>query len=157
MKPYSTFGMGAAAALVALALLGLSPNDNLMTEDSGFFVSGSDYNAVVQERAGYAFGLGHFVGQNHAIKHELEGWQDMVRELSGMSAPNTLISRLQDTTQERLGYQVVTAHLIGVNDGLHQTIKGYQAVVGIQADMNKALRQEQMGLRYMLERMTPAS
>jgi len=157
MKPYSTFGLGAVAAVLALALMGLSPNNDLTTEGAGFFVSGSDYNAVIQERAGYAFGLGHYVGQNHAIKNELEGWQDMVRELSGMSAPNTLISRLQGTTQERLGYQVATEHLLGANHGLSQTIVGYETVVAIQADMNKALRQEQLGLRYMLERMTPAS
>jgi hypothetical protein len=153
MKKYSKFTLSAVAVVLALGIMGLSPNDRMVAEESGFFVSGADYNAVIQERAGYAFGLGHFVGRHHAMKDELKGWQDMVRELSSMSAPNTLIARFNGVTQERLGYAVATDHLLDVKAGLNQTVKGYETVLEHQTSMNKALRQEQIGLRYMLERM----
>ncbi len=154
MKYTSKIALSVVGIIAAIALMGVSSNGNRISgvsgEGSDFFVSGSDYNAVIQERAGYAFGLGHFVGQHHALKHELQGWKDMVRELSGMSEPSTLIGRLMGVGQEKLGYQVATDHLLTVKRGMDQSIMGYQTVLDHQVTQNKALAQEQLGLRYML-------
>ncbi len=153
MTYLSKMALSAVAVITAITLMGLSTDNRQQPgvgEGSNFFVSGSEFNAVVQERAGYAFGLGHYVGQHHALKSELKGWQDMVRELSGMAESDTLVGRLHGTRQERLGYEVATDQLLTTKAGLNQSIMGYQIVLDHQIAQNKALIQEQMGLRYML-------
>ncbi len=154
MTYVSKIALSVVAVFAAVTLTGLSTDNRQQAgsgEDASFFVSGADYNAVVQERAGYAFGLGHYVGQHHALKSELKGWQDMVRELSGMAERDTVVGRLHGASQEKLGLEVATDHLLAVKGGLNQSIKGYQIVLDHQIAQNKALIQEQMGLRYMLD------
>ncbi|MBI5137504.1 MAG: hypothetical protein HZA24_09265 [Nitrospirae bacterium] len=139
----------AAGAMLAVMLMGAAPLSERMIGDE-VLVSGADFNAVLQERAGYAFTLGHYVGKHQALKEELVWWQGMVADLAGIGTSPGVASPLEAALQERLGYQVATGHLAGVKRGLGQTVVGYQVVLADQIDQNKALRQRMLGLEYML-------
>ncbi|MDH5526330.1 MAG: hypothetical protein OEY97_03360 [Nitrospirota bacterium] len=112
-----------------------------MTEASAYSVPLSEFTGVLQERAGYAFSLGHYVGMHHAQNKELEGWQKMVRELSGMGAEGTLASRYHQAGQEKIGYQVATMTLAERRRGEVQEQLGYQVMIAHLVEMNTALRQ----------------
>lgn len=139
-------GILLCATLLALAWEGTVQGSTVrtmepMVEVSAFSVPFSDYTGVIQERAGYAFSLGHYVGMHHAKKKELEGWQKMVRELSAMGADGTLAKQYHQADQERLGYEVATMNLAQRHRGEVQEQLGYQVVIAHLIEMNTALRQ----------------
>lgn len=123
------------AGMLVLAGLSLTAEGEPMRggapveEGTGFAVSMNDFRGVLQERAGYAFTLGHYVGQHRAVRDELERWRQMVAELSGMEPPNRMASAYHAARQERRGYQVATDTLVDRRHGVRQELLGHQVAL----------------------------
>ncbi|MFQ5507942.1 MAG: hypothetical protein ACE5FN_01250 [Leptospirillia bacterium] len=138
--------LGLAGVVTAFMVLGLTPHSDSVLElreptEGGLLVPVEEYRGVVQERSGYAFYVGQYVGKSIALRKELTGWQDMVRELSGMAARGTLAHRYSAAEQERLGYQVATERLLARRHGDQQRMLGLEVALAHSARLNQALRQ----------------
>ncbi len=144
--------------VMAIGLMGLTATDTLVdqraaVELESMFVSGEDYRAVVQERIGYAFSLGHYVGRYQASRTELTGWKDMVKALSGMGSPNSLAREVNGLRQEQMGFDVAVSLLADRKDSLNQELIGYDTVLQQTIDRNHALAQERLGLIIQLQQV----
>lgn len=99
-----------------------------MGEGAGIAVSMDDFRGVVQERAGYAITMGHYVGRHRAVRDELAWWQNKVSELSG-SVPGGLMVAYHGARQERLGYRFATVSLADRRHGTRQELLGHRVML----------------------------
>jgi hypothetical protein len=117
------------AAILALAALAPTAEGDASREGTGLAVSMTDFRGVVQERAGYAFTLDHYVDRQRATARELAWWQGMAGELAGREAPNQVVAAYWGAHQERLGYRTAYGALADRREGMRQELLGHQVAL----------------------------
>lgn len=143
---WTAFGLMAVALMVVVGI-GMARNSEMAATS----VSLEDYRAVVQERAGYAITMSHFVDRSQRMG---EQWTWQVRRGYEVAMLHWL-ERARGTEQEALGWQVLARHFMSrAQEGPAQEAMGWRAAATHAWEKVHGLRQEQMGLAYMLAHQT---
>lgn len=134
---WTALGMMALALVVAVGI-GMARNTG-MDQTS---VSLADFRAVNQERLGYAITMTHFVDRSRDMSRRWS-WQERRGHLVAIAH---WMDRARGVAQESLGWQIVAAHMMARPHG-----SGQVAAARAWEHAN-GLRQEQLGVAYMLSR-----
>jgi hypothetical protein len=134
---WTALGLMALALVVAVGV-GMARNTG-MDQTS---VSLADFRAVNQERLGYAITMTHYVDRTRDMNGRWS-WQE---RLGHRIAIAHWVDRARGVTQEAMGWQIVAAHMMSRPGGTGR-MAAAEAL-----DHVRGLRQEQLGVAYMLSR-----
>lgn len=134
---WTALGLMALALVVAVGV-GMARNTGMDQRS----VAMADYQAVNQERLGYAITMNHFVDRTRDMSRRWS-WQE---RLGHQIAIAHWMDRAHGVAQEAMGWQIVAAHMMS-RPGEAGRMAAAEA-----RDRAHGLRQEQLGLAYMLRR-----
>lgn len=114
---WTAFGL-MGLALVAAVGIGLARGGEM----DAMRVSKTDYDAMAQERMGYAISLDHFVDRARTMGRTWS-WQE---RRGYMTAVDHWMDRTHGTAQEAMGWRIMAMHMESQADGAGQEADGWR-------------------------------